>query len=131
MHGGSLNMTQSSLEAVAFGMPGGEICVPSQTRPVDLVHLARQTMGDRTLEEEVLQMFMQQAVLMGDRIRQADPLERKRLAHGLKGSARGIGAFSVAECASAIEENPEQASLVTELCDRLEAVRQFIASISR
>ena len=124
-------MTQSSLEAMAFGMPGGGVCAPSQSRPVDLVHLARQTMGDRMLEEEVLQMFMQQAGQIGERIRRAGPAERKRLAHGLKGSARGIGAFAVADCAMAIEENPEQASLVTELSKRLEAVRQFIASISR
>lgn len=124
-------MTQISLQAVAFSMPGGERSAPSQSRPIDLVHLARQTMGDRMLEEEVLQLFMQQAALIGDRICKADPLERKRLAHGLKGSARGIGAFAVADCAFAIEENPEQASLISELADRLNAVRQFIASITR
>ncbi len=124
-------MAQTGLQAVAFSMPGGENCMRSQTRPVDLVHLARQTMGDRLLEEEVLQLFMQQAAMMGDRIRNAGPKERKRLAHGLKGSASGIGAFAVAECALAIEENPEVASLVNELADRLDAVREFIASISR
>lgn len=124
-------MTRTNLQAVAFAMPGGETCVPSQARPVDLVHLARQTMGDRMLEEEVLQLFMQQAVLIGDRIREAEPLERKRLAHGLKGSARGVGAFAVADCAIAIEENPEQSSLIAELVERLEAVREFIASITR
>ncbi|MEZ5811330.1 MAG: Hpt domain-containing protein [Rhizobiaceae bacterium] len=124
-------MTLTNPEAVAFAMPGGETCAPSRSRPVDLVHLARQTMGDRTLEEEVLQLFMQQAMIIGDRILNANPSERRRLAHGLKGSARGIGAFAVAECAFAIEENPEQASLVTELGERLRAVREFIASISR
>ena len=124
-------MAQMSLQAVAFAMPGGENCISARARPVDLVHLARQTMGDRMLEEEVLQLFMQQAALIGDRIRNAEPLERKRLAHGLKGSARGIGAFAVAECALAIEENPELASLVNELVERLSAVRQFIASITR
>ncbi len=124
-------MTEVSLKAVAFSMPGGEHSPPSQSRPVDLVHLARQTMGDRMLEEEVLQLFMQQASLMGDKIRTANPLERKRLAHGLKGSARGIGAFAVADCAGSIEANPEQSSLINELIDRLDAVRQFIAAINR
>lgn len=124
-------MTRTNLQAVAFAMPGGEVCAPSQARPIDLVHLARQTMGDRMLEEEVLQLFIQQAILIGERIRDADPLERKRLAHGLKGSARGIGAFAVADCALAIEESPEQASLISELTDRLDAVREFIASITR
>ncbi|MEX0346505.1 MAG: Hpt domain-containing protein [Rhizobiaceae bacterium] len=124
-------MAHADMQAIAFEMPGGEICAPSRSRPVDLVHLARQTMGDRTLEEEVLQLFMQQAAVIGDRIRKATPDERKRLAHGLKGSARGIGAFSVAECAYAIELDPVQPSLVTDLADSLDAVREFIASITR
>lgn len=124
-------MTLTNPEAIAFAMPGGETCAPSRARPVDLVHLARQTMGDRTLEEEVLQLFMQQAMIIGDRILNANPAERRRLAHGLKGSARGIGAFAVAECAFAIEENPDQMSLVSELGEHLRAVREFIASISR
>ena len=34
---------------------------PSKVRPIDLVHLAKQTMGDKTLEIEVLQMFARQA----------------------------------------------------------------------
>src|ERR1700709_1397810 len=34
---------------------------PSKGRPIDLVHLAKQTMGDKVLEIEVLQMFARQA----------------------------------------------------------------------
>ncbi|MGO7580788.1 Hpt domain-containing protein, partial [Rhizobium ruizarguesonis] len=33
---------------------------PSKVRPIDLVHLAKQTMCDKTLEIEVLQMFARQ-----------------------------------------------------------------------
>ncbi len=124
-------MTHANIAAAAFDMPGGEYSAPSQSRPVDLVHLARQTMGDRMLEEEVLQLFMQQAVIIGDRIKDAEPMERKRLAHGLKGSARGIGAFGVAECAHAIELNPNQVSAIADLLKSLNAVRDFIAAITR
>ncbi len=35
--------------------------MPLEDRPIDLVHLAKQTMGDKALEIEVLQMFARQA----------------------------------------------------------------------
>lgn len=124
-------MAATTSRSIAFSMPGGDLCVPSQARPVDLVHLARQTMGDRELEQEILQLFIQQAKTINERIGAADVSERKRLAHGLKGSARGIGAFGVAECAAAIEEFPSKVDLLTELANRIDAVRDFIAAISR
>lgn len=124
-------MSQATMRTAIMDNPGGEICAPSQARPVDLVHLAKQTMGDRMLEEEVLQLFMQQAVIIGDRIIEAEPTERKRLAHTLKGSARGIGAFIVADRAYAIEQNPDRADLIDGLVESLHSVREFIASITR
>ena len=47
---------------IAFEAPDnpGGVC-PGQGRPIDLDHLARQTMGDKALELEVLQMFARQA----------------------------------------------------------------------
>ena len=62
-------MVQKSASAVAFSMPGGETCAKARARPVDLVHLARQTMGDRALEQEVLGLFVQQALNVRDRYR--------------------------------------------------------------
>jgi len=72
-------------------------------RPIDLVHLARTTLGDRSLEREVLQLFDRQSSLLIARMRSAPPAGLLMLAHTLKGSARGIGAWRVARAAEALE----------------------------
>ncbi|WP_211596691.1 Hpt domain-containing protein [Phreatobacter stygius] len=72
--------------------------------PVDLAHLARQTFGDRDLELEVLALFERQSRAMIERLRQATTAKDwAYAAHTLIGSARGIGAFAVAEAAEAVE----------------------------
>ncbi|RWG81995.1 histidine kinase [Mesorhizobium sp. M1C.F.Ca.ET.193.01.1.1] len=116
---------------IAFSMPGGDASGTAGSRPVDLAHLARQTMDDRALEQEVLALFVQQALSVREKILDADARERVVLAHGLKGSARGIGAFAVAECAAAIEKQPEDARTLKKLGVLIEEVRDFIAAISR
>jgi len=116
---------------IAFSMPGGDVSGMARSRPVDLAHLARQTMGDRSLEQEVLALFVQQALSVRDKIADADVRERLLLAHGLKGSARGVGAFAIADCATAIEHQPEDASTIKRLGTLIEEVRDFIAAISR
>ena len=55
----------------------------------------------------MLQLFVQQALSVRDQIAAADLKERLLLAHGLKGSARGVGAFAIAECAAEIEKQPD------------------------
>jgi HPt (histidine-containing phosphotransfer) domain-containing protein len=124
-------MTKEGTEAVAFAKPGGEACGPARTRPIDLAHLARQTLGDRAVEEEVLSLFMQQAGTVCEQICTAVPEERRKLAHGLKGSALGVGAFAVAEAASAVEAEPGSKPLVKTLSRRVAEAREFIAAISR
>ncbi|OHV88414.1 Hpt domain-containing protein [Mesorhizobium sp. ORS 3428] len=116
---------------IAFSMPGGDVSGRAGSRPVDMAHLARHTMDDRALEQEVLALFVQQALSVRDEILDADARERVLLAHALKGSARGIGAFAVAECAEAIEQQPEDARALKKLGALIDEVRDFIASISR
>src|SRR5690606_12336620 len=87
----------------------------SSVRPVDLAYLGRQTMGDRALEQEVLGLFVQQLATIGERIEAEDTQERQRLAHTLRGSAAGIGAFPLSECAAEIEAAPDSPELVTKL----------------
>ncbi|RUV99552.1 MULTISPECIES: Hpt domain-containing protein [unclassified Mesorhizobium] len=116
---------------IAFSMPGGDVSGTAGSRPVDMAHLARQTMDDRALEQEVLALFVQQALSVRDKIVDADAKERVLLAHGLKGSARGIGAFAVAECAAAIERQPEDGRILRKLGVLIDEVRDFIAAISR
>ncbi|HZY13472.1 MAG TPA: Hpt domain-containing protein [Beijerinckiaceae bacterium] len=69
-------------------------------RPIDLIHLARQTHGDRDLEIELLGLFRRQAAQIMDRLSADLPGNnipwRADLAHTLKGSARAIGATRVA-----------------------------------
>ena len=72
--------------------------------PIDLVHLARQTGGDQDLERELLALFAQQCVRHLRTIHGgADMQVRLDAAHTLKGAARAIGAWQVAEAADAIE----------------------------
>jgi HPt (histidine-containing phosphotransfer) domain-containing protein len=116
---------------IAFSMPGGDVSGPRRSRPVDLAHLARQTMGDRSLEQEVLALFVQQALSVRDRIVGADIKDRLLLAHGLKGSARGVGAFAIADCATEIEHRPEDNQTLGRLGTLIDEVRDFIAAINR
>ena len=124
-------MTPQSGEAIAFGRPGGESCAPSRARPVDLVHLARQTLGDRAGEQEGRGMLMNPQAATHDRLATPDEEERRMLAHGLKGSARGIGAFAVADCAGEIEDSPGSKALIARLSSLIDEVREFISAISR
>lgn len=123
---GALEMNE-----VAFGLPGGERCSAAPKRPIDLTHLARQTLGDRDLEREVLGMFLHQIGEIGEKLSRSVGEERKRLAHQLKGSARGVGAFALADCAEKVELHPNHKGLLKPLSDRISEVKEFIASISR
>ena len=77
------------------------------TRPVDLAHLARYTGGDQALNAEVLQLFVNQAGELVQRmdsvLQTGDVKTWKEVAHSLKGAARGIGAFAMANAAEACE----------------------------
>jgi HPt (histidine-containing phosphotransfer) domain-containing protein len=74
-------------------------------RPLDLVHLSRQTLGDRHLEREVLAIFRQQARKVLFQLEAlTDPSNRLEIAHALNGSAKGVGAWRVATAAEALEE---------------------------
>ncbi|TWB97042.1 Hpt protein [Bradyrhizobium macuxiense] len=70
--------------------------------PIDVDHLRRMTLGDPALEREVLAMFStQSARILGEL--SALPPDAPTHAHTLKGSARAIGAFGVAEAAANLE----------------------------
>ena len=71
--------------------------------PIDVTHLARMTLGDASLEREVLQLYDRQAGMLLARIQQVTPTAAAAYAHTLKGSSNGIGAFQVARAAEAVE----------------------------
>jgi HPt (histidine-containing phosphotransfer) domain-containing protein len=86
--------------------------------PIDIEHLQRMTLGDAGLEREVLAMFSAQAIrLMGDIAVPAS--DRRALVHTLKGSARAIGAFRVAEAAEFLEAVLQQGDDPSEALDEL------------
>jgi HPt (histidine-containing phosphotransfer) domain-containing protein len=70
---------------------------------IDEAHLEQMTLGDRGLEREVLQIFVRQAAIMMGRITGAEPALVAAAAHTLTGSARGIGAWRVAQAAERLE----------------------------
>jgi HPt (histidine-containing phosphotransfer) domain-containing protein len=70
--------------------------------PIDFEHLSRMTLGDPALECEVLTMFAKQSAKLLDQLAPLPP-ETGNLAHTLKGSARAIGAFAVADAAARLE----------------------------
>ena len=74
---------------------------------LDLVHLSRQTLGDRALETELLELFDRQATSALARLTgpaAACGTAGADIAHMLKGSARAVGAFGVARTAGDLEE---------------------------
>lgn len=97
--------------------------------PIDFEHLKRMTLGDPGLEQEVLAMFSaQSAKLVGTLATM--PSDAGALAHTLKGSARAIGAFAVADAAARLEAVLGSGSDPSKLLARLgEAVSQARAAI--
>ena len=75
--------------------------VPDQTA-IDTAHLRQMTLGERSLEREVLSLFAEQSRDLITRLA-AVPADAPALAHTLKGSARAIGAFGVADAAQSLE----------------------------
>lgn len=117
---------------IAFEAPDnlGGAC-PSKSRPIDLVHLATQTMGDKLLEIEVLQMFARQTRQLMKELSSANADVTVATAHRLKGAALAVGAFGVAEAAGAVEAEPEQATHLAALSAAVIDAELFILKLCR
>ena len=75
------------------------------SRPIDLVHLSKFTLGNRELEAELLGLFKSQSHVYLDRMVSAETFEEwTRAAHSLKGSARAVGAWTVGTHAESAEK---------------------------
>jgi HPt (histidine-containing phosphotransfer) domain-containing protein len=96
------------MEPTADATAATDVPVPVET-VIDLDHLARMTFGEASLEAEVLSLFDRQAAVLLAHMRDAPPAAVAAFAHTLKGSARGIGAWRVAETASVVEMNAVRA----------------------
>jgi HPt (histidine-containing phosphotransfer) domain-containing protein len=106
---------------------------------IDLVHLARQTMGDQALEIELLELFDGQSARIATQLagaRTGDAKFRGDLAHTLRGSALAIGAGRVACAAQAYEalsekNAPSEGAASAALEALVEAVAEARAAIAR
>lgn len=106
-------------------------------RPVDLVHLARYTLGDRSLEREVLKLFLTQSRIYLSRLESAaDDKTWQDTAHAIKGSARGIGAWQVAGAAEAVEvlkgrtlKSGRKKQAISELAVHIQEVNGYIETL--
>ncbi len=86
------------------GEANGQIQNPMPRRPLDLVQLARYTLGSSSHEHEVLELFRTQSGLYLKRLEATETDKAWRdAARTIRGSARCIGAWRVAEIAAAAE----------------------------
>lgn len=102
-------------------------------RPIDLVHLAKQCLGDEGLEFEVLRLFDTTIGNYYDRLKLAASFDDLALAlHSIKGAAAGVGAWAIADLAKAMETEirngrPLTQERIDDLGLLVEDVRDFIA----
>jgi len=104
---------------------------PSKVRPIDLVHLAKQTMGDKALEIEVLQMFARQARACLQDIASGESAKVGAAAHRLKGAASSIGAFRVSQSAEAVEKDNGDIAAMAALGAAVVDAENFILKLCR
>ncbi len=103
------------------------------SRPIDLVHLAKQCLGDENLELEILRLFDKTMATYFDRLKHAASFDDLAVnLHALKGASAGVGAWAVADIAQVMEhELREGRPLAIERIDDLgvavEEVRGFIS----
>lgn len=117
---------------IAFGAPDNHRAAsPSQSRPIDLVHLAHQTMGDKALEAEILQMFARQSRRLVHDMATADMSDVSALAHRLQGAAKAVGAFRVSTAAERLENNPDDAAAMASLHAAAIEADSFITGLYR
>ena len=102
--------------------------------PIDFEHLERMTLGDARLEQEVLAMFSAQSARLVETLA-AMPSDAGALAHTLKGSARAIGAFAVADAAARLEaaivSGSDSSGLLSELGEAVAVARAAIEAVLR
>jgi len=101
---------------------------------IDTAHLQRMTLGDEALQREVLTLFVRQSVDLVARMA-TFPADMAAIAHTLKGSARGIGAFSAAASAERLEQVSDRGAAarvaLTELKDAISGTVRAIDDILR
>ena len=98
-------------------------------RTVDYEHLKTQAAEDLGVMREVLELFLiHTEQLLGELANATDEKSWKQLTHTLKGSARGIGAFAVADAAADAERAILDKGKIDALNAAFAQARAFIAA---
>ncbi|WP_193335296.1 Hpt domain-containing protein [Devosia beringensis] len=104
-------------------------------RPIDLVHLAKQCMGDARLEQEILRLYDTTLKTYFGRLQLAASYDDLTLnIHSIKGASDGVGAFAIANLARAAETElqagrPLAPERIDDLGLAVEEARAFIARL--
>ena len=102
-------------------------------RPIDMMHLAKQALGDPGLELEILRAFGEITTRHFAALEKADEVpDMLHHLHMLKGAAIGVGAWGLAEHAHVMARDlgarePFDAELVEDIRMSVEDLKAFIA----
>ncbi len=109
---------------------------PKDMKPVDLVHLSKQTFGSKELESELLGLFLSHSQQCLMRMRGADTdTDWANAVHSIKGSARAIGAWAIGDKAEVFERKAaagtlgDKAAAIREIEDLVTETNQYISSL--
>ena len=103
--------------------------MPAKHQAVDYAHLGVQAAGDKTVMREVLALFITHCEqVLAELARAEDAKTWKLWTHTLKGSARGIGAFAVADAAAEAESHSLDKDKLVPLAQAFTEARAFIGS---
>jgi HPt (histidine-containing phosphotransfer) domain-containing protein len=112
-----------------------DIGVVRPRRPLDMVHLAKQTLGDWGIEVEVLRIFDQMSRVYFSRLETSRTLlDLTMHLHSLKGASAGVGAWGLHDLAKLAEDelrsglpvNPER---IDDIGMAVEEVSAFIGDL--
>lgn len=105
-------------------------------RPIDLVHLARYTLGNKALEREILDLFVGQSRVTLDKLTAAaDERAWREQAHTLLGSARAVGAKRVADRVLVAQKlawatgGPQRPGVLAAIATEIEAANRYIRDL--
>ena len=106
------------------------------SRPVDLVHLARYTLGNKAFEREILDLFVSQSrVTLKYLEAAATDKEWRDQAHALLGSAKAVGARKVADRVLIAQKlpgacnAPERADVLEAIAVEIEIANRYIRDL--
>ena len=114
------------LEAPEFG--SGREC---DDRPIDMLHLSKQTSGDSSLECELLTLFAKQVRENLSEMAICTEKQRAKMAGEVHNAAESIGAFDIAEKAGRVEADPADPISLAAFSNSVVKASTFIASLNR